>query len=70
MDYVARMKGYLSVDVDVSSLVVNQCDAVVPMQEPISVKQIAVFRGSHKCHNETTQVTNILKNQYCILNVS
>ncbi|GLV34665.1 uncharacterized protein CBL_09145 [Carabus blaptoides fortunei] len=49
------MKGYLSVDVDVSSLVVNQCDAALPMQELISAKQIAVFRGSHKCHNETTQ---------------
>lgn len=50
------MKGYLSLDVDVSPLEVNQCDKSPSVAVPGN--EIAVFRGSHKCHNETTLVRN------------
>lgn len=45
------MRGYLSLDVDVSTLEVNQCEA-----EGYSEKQIVVFHGTHKCHNDTSKV--------------
>jgi len=47
-------------DIDISGLEVNQCDA--PMQnrndglETASNNQIAFFKGTHKCHTDTTQV--------------
>ncbi|CAH1399614.1 unnamed protein product [Nezara viridula] len=43
--------GYVSVDVDITRLGINQCDP----SEPHSSKDnmLNVFRGSHKCHNTT-----------------
>ncbi|CAH1966741.1 unnamed protein product [Acanthoscelides obtectus] len=42
------LKGFLSLDVDVSHLEVNQCDI------GSSENEIAVFHGSHKCDNNTS----------------
>lgn len=47
-----RMKGYLSLDVDVSNLEVNQCEA----ESPESYSEISVLHGTHKCDNITSQV--------------
>ncbi|KAJ4433404.1 hypothetical protein ANN_15663, partial [Periplaneta americana] len=46
------VKGFLSLDIDVSGLEVNQCDA---SSGPTLSNQIEVLRGTHKCHNDTTQ---------------
>lgn len=48
------MKGFLSVDVDVSNLEINQCD-VKPESGGGSV-EVQAFHGTHKCHNETSEV--------------
>jgi len=48
-------------DIDISGLEVNQCDT--PMQnrndelEALPSNQIAFFKGTHKCHSDTTQVS-------------
>lgn len=54
--YCYRVKGYLSLDVDVSALEVNQCEAYEP-----SKMEIAVFHGTHKCHNSTTEVSSFFE---------
>ncbi|KAG5873772.1 hypothetical protein JTB14_019927 [Gonioctena quinquepunctata] len=46
------LKGFLSLDVDVSYLEVNQCE--VKGNELLD-DEISVFHGSHKCHNSTTE---------------
>ncbi|CAG9767118.1 unnamed protein product [Ceutorhynchus assimilis] len=46
------LKGFLSLDVDISHLEVNQCE--VRLHETSS-KCMTVFHGSHKCHNSTTE---------------
>lgn len=46
------MRVYLSLDVDVSNLEVNQCEADEP-----SPHEIAAFHGTHKCHNDTSKVS-------------
>ncbi|PSN34177.1 putative G-protein coupled receptor [Blattella germanica] len=46
------VKGFLSLDIDVSGLEVNQCDL---NSGPILSNQILALRGTHKCHNDTTQ---------------
>jgi hypothetical protein len=46
------IKGFLSLDIDVSGLEVNQCDR---SSGPTLSNQIEVLRGTHKCHNDTTQ---------------
>ncbi|XP_033609513.1 probable G-protein coupled receptor CG31760 isoform X2 [Cryptotermes secundus] len=46
------VKGFLSLDIDVSGLEVNQCDL---SSGPKLSNQIEVLRGTHKCHNDTTQ---------------
>ncbi|XP_073993198.1 probable G-protein coupled receptor CG31760 isoform X2 [Rhodnius prolixus] len=43
------VRGFLSIDVDISKLQVNQCD---PSNND-DVNQIITFKGSHKCHNST-----------------
>jgi hypothetical protein len=49
-------------DIDISGLEVNQCDT--PMQnrndglEALPSNQIAFFKGTHKCHTDTTQVSS------------
>lgn len=50
------MRGYLSLDVDLSTLEVNQCEA-----QRYSAKQIVVFHGTHKCHNDTSKVSCCFK---------
>lgn len=47
------MRAYLSLDVDVSNLEVNQCEADKP-----SPHEIAAFHGTHKCHNDTSKVSS------------
>lgn len=58
------MKGFLSLDIDVSALEVNQCDL---SSGPKLSNQIEVLRGTHKCHNDTTQVDENLLSCYCII---
>ncbi|KAE8747621.1 hypothetical protein FOCC_FOCC005600, partial [Frankliniella occidentalis] len=50
-------KGFLSVDVDLSMLEVNQCEAKNSPQRhvPAEEQQISVFHGTHKCDNITTE---------------
>ncbi|XP_060523083.1 probable G-protein coupled receptor CG31760 isoform X2 [Cylas formicarius] len=45
------LKGFLSLDVDVSHLEVDQCESV---SDSLHVS-IGVFHGSHKCHNVTSE---------------
>lgn len=47
------MKGFLSLDVDVSKLEINQCEADIYYP---SSSEISIFHGSHKCHNRTSKV--------------
>ncbi|KAH1016001.1 hypothetical protein HUJ04_007296 [Dendroctonus ponderosae] len=49
---ISRLKGFLSLDVDVSHLEVNQCEARPDFPSP---KSMFVFHGSHKCHNFTSE---------------
>ncbi|XP_063244270.1 probable G-protein coupled receptor CG31760 [Bacillus rossius redtenbacheri] len=50
------LKGYLSLDIDVSGLEVNQCDEPDGGTRPASLQnQIQAFWGTHKCHNESTK---------------
>ena len=51
------MKGFLSLDIDVSGLEVNQCDL---SSGPTLSNQIEALRSTHKCHNDTTQVSEHL----------
>lgn len=48
-------------DIDISGLEVNQCDAPVQNRDEDGLEatpgnQIAFFKGTHKCHTDTTQV--------------
>ncbi|XP_034230220.1 probable G-protein coupled receptor CG31760 [Thrips palmi] len=57
-------KGFLSLDVDLSSLEVNQCEPSprVPgwaRRGAAEQHQVAVFHGTHKCDNVTTQCVHI-----------
>ncbi|XP_049773423.1 probable G-protein coupled receptor CG31760 [Schistocerca cancellata] len=45
-------KGYLSLDVNVTPLEVNQCEA---SSEPPPRSELRAFHSTHKCHNDTTQ---------------
>lgn len=49
-------------DIDISGLEVNQCDGPTQNRNDgleTSSNQIAFFKGTHKCHTDTTQV-NVL----------
>ncbi|XP_017783461.1 PREDICTED: probable G-protein coupled receptor CG31760 [Nicrophorus vespilloides] len=46
------LKGFLSLDIDVSTLQINQCE---PKADSPSLSQIVVFHGSHKCDNVTSK---------------
>ncbi|XP_034186218.1 putative G-protein coupled receptor CG31760 isoform X3 [Osmia lignaria lignaria] len=50
------IREFLSVDIDISGLEVNQCDvsSQTSANEALS-NQIASFKGTHKCHNDTTR---------------
>lgn len=52
-----RLRGYLSVDVDISELDVNQCDSPETADE--TADEIVAFHGTHKCHNATTMVSRV-----------
>lgn len=55
--FISRVREFLSVDIDISGLEVNQCDAPLQSSEnEILSNQITSFKGTHKCHNDTTQV--------------
>ncbi|XP_012340711.1 probable G-protein coupled receptor CG31760 isoform X7 [Apis florea] len=50
------VREFLSVDIDISGLEVNQCDPSPHSNEnEILSNQIASFKGTHKCHTDTTQ---------------
>ena len=49
-----RLLGFLSFDVDVSRLDINQCDS----DSSVSASQLQTFKETHKCHSETSQVRN------------
>ncbi|XP_012273164.1 probable G-protein coupled receptor CG31760 [Orussus abietinus] len=49
------IREFLSMDVDISGLEVNQCDAASTVDGEYSDNQIASLRGTHKCPNDTTQ---------------
>ncbi|XP_039301535.1 probable G-protein coupled receptor CG31760 [Nilaparvata lugens] len=48
-------KGFLSMDVDVSSLEINQCEKETDssINDHLSSNQIRVFHRTHKCHSST-----------------
>ncbi|XP_028166441.1 probable G-protein coupled receptor CG31760 [Ostrinia furnacalis] len=48
---VRGLKGVVSLDIDISNLEINQCEAEV---EDDCSNQIYSFHGTHKCPNETT----------------
>ncbi|CAH0563492.1 unnamed protein product [Brassicogethes aeneus] len=48
------LKGFLSLDVDVSHLEVNQCEGQERDKDRLGV-EIIIFHGTHKCHNRTSQ---------------
>lgn len=49
----SRLKRFLSLDVDVSTLEINQCENY---EKPSSLNEITSFHGSHKCDNTTSKV--------------
>ncbi|XP_076636392.1 putative G-protein coupled receptor CG31760 isoform X2 [Colletes latitarsis] len=50
------VREFLSVDIDISGLEVNQCDVSSQDTDNEALNnQIASFKGTHKCHNDTTQ---------------
>ncbi|XP_071633621.1 probable G-protein coupled receptor CG31760 isoform X3 [Temnothorax longispinosus] len=56
------VREFISMDIDISGLEVNQCEAPAQNRdkandglEASSSNQIAFFRGTHKCHADTTQ---------------
>ena len=52
-----RVREFLSVDIDISGLEINQCDASsLNSENELLSNQIASFKGTHKCHINTTQV--------------
>lgn len=69
--YVNRIKGFLSIDIDISELHVNQCDKS-QLEEyyharnsklnhyPDMLNQVEAFHGSHKCHNVSMEVSKII----------
>ncbi|XP_015591851.1 probable G-protein coupled receptor CG31760 isoform X2 [Cephus cinctus] len=49
------IREFLSMDVDISGLEVNQCDSGLSSESSSVDNQIASFKGTHKCHNDTMQ---------------
>ncbi|KAK9310598.1 hypothetical protein QLX08_000145 [Tetragonisca angustula] len=50
------VREFLSVDIDISGLEINQCDASsLNSENELLSNQIASFKGTHKCHINTTQ---------------
>lgn len=59
------MRGFLSIDVDISDLHINQCHLPIP-RAPSRTNQLSnheevfneidVFHNSHKCHEDSMQV--------------
>ncbi|XP_026667674.1 probable G-protein coupled receptor CG31760 isoform X2 [Ceratina calcarata] len=50
------VREFLSIDIDISGLEVNQCDASLHIEDTdVLSNQIASFKGTHKCHTDTTQ---------------
>ncbi|XP_045475935.1 probable G-protein coupled receptor CG31760 [Harmonia axyridis] len=45
------LKGFLSLDIDISHLEVNQCEKTFSDRP----NEISVFHGTHKCHNATSR---------------
>lgn len=52
--FIYSLKGVVSLDIDISNLEINQCEADV---EDDCSNQIYSFHGTHKCPNETTYVS-------------
>lgn len=57
-----RMRGFVSIDIDVSELQVNQCESPHSMDRRHGANddkifnQIEAFHGSHKCHLDSMTV--------------
>ncbi|XP_011633891.1 probable G-protein coupled receptor CG31760 isoform X4 [Pogonomyrmex barbatus] len=59
-DHRPGVREFISMDIDINGLEVNQCDAPTQNRndeqlEAVSSNQIAFFQGTHKCHTDTTQ---------------
>lgn len=72
--FCSRVREFLSVDIDISGLEVNQCDPSPHSNEnEILSNQIASFKGTHKCHTDTTQVIllklKLSKKNYYLLKI-
>jgi hypothetical protein len=52
-----RLKGVVSLDIDISNLQINQCEVDF---ENDSDNEIYSFHGTHKCPNETTYVSLLI----------
>ncbi|XP_018344920.1 PREDICTED: probable G-protein coupled receptor CG31760 isoform X2 [Trachymyrmex septentrionalis] len=59
LDIRPGLREFISIDIDISGLEVNQCDTLTQNHndefEAASSNQIAFFKGTHKCHMNTTQ---------------
>lgn len=56
-----RVREFISMDIDISGLEVNQCDTPPQSRDKLetpSSNQITFFKSTHKCHTDTTQVNN------------
>lgn len=51
-----RLKGIISLDIDISNLEINQCEVDADVGNE---NQIFSFHGTHKCPNETTYVSRV-----------
>ncbi|XP_029678239.1 probable G-protein coupled receptor CG31760 isoform X1 [Formica exsecta] len=59
-DVRPRVREFISIDIDISGLEVNQCSTASPQNrndelDHFSSNQIAFFKDTHKCHTDTTQ---------------
>ncbi|KAL6439265.1 hypothetical protein ACFW04_003865 [Cataglyphis niger] len=59
-DVRPRVREFISIDIDISGLEVNQCSITSPQNrndelDHLSSNQIAFFKDTHKCHTDTTQ---------------
>lgn len=61
-NWAFRIRDFISVDIDISGLGVNQCDVNQSTyfqdnnDDPLVNNQIEAFWSSHKCHIDSTQV--------------
>lgn len=71
-----RMRGFLSIDIDINELQVNQCSAPTylyeyqairngkPVQHDEAFNQMDAFHESHKCHLDSMEVWTVLNSSF------